>query len=55
MSRFDISLKSLLQSEADTRFLQCLAIKGRFDEVSHAFRNTRERRVDFVARVKAQR
>lgn len=55
MTRFDITLKSLLQSAADTRFLQCLSIQGRFDEVSPAFPSTRERRVDFVARVKEPR
>jgi len=38
-----------------TRFLQSLAIEGEYSEVSPNFPDTRERRVDFVARVKAGR
>jgi hypothetical protein len=44
MTRFDITLKSLLQSAAGTRFLKCLAIQGKYSELSPVFPNTRERR-----------
>jgi hypothetical protein len=54
MTRFDITLKSIIRS-VRTRFLQSLAIEGEYSEVSPNFPDTRERRVDFVARVKAGR
>jgi hypothetical protein len=52
MTRFDVTLKTLLQSAAHTQFLRCLNIRGEFDQVSPEFPNARQRRVDFVARVK---
>ncbi len=54
MTRFDITLKSIIRSMR-TRFLQSLAIEGDYSEVSPNFPDTLERRVDFVARVKAGR
>jgi len=52
MTRFDVALKTLLQSAAQTQFLRYLNIRGELDQVSPEFPNAPQRRVDFVARVK---
>jgi hypothetical protein len=54
MTKFDVTLKSVLR-DGKTQVLRALGIEGEYSELAPNLPSTRERRVDFLALVKAPR